>query len=126
MALDRLLIDAPILANMKFVHWYEKPLEKIRIHLKAMISLETIFWRRGQIQNLMIFLQIQKKRNRMQKQADDLVTSIVSGKNSGVEKLLYDTIVVGVNGRVMVRYYEQGSYELLQKTYFYGNNSWNY
>ena len=46
MALDRLLIDAPILANMKFVHWYEKPLEKDKDPFESDDFLETIFWRR--------------------------------------------------------------------------------
>lgn len=48
-----------------------------------------------------------------------MVTSIVSGKKT-VELKNYYTILLlsGVNGRVMVRYYEQGSYELLQKNIF--------
>ena len=120
MALDRLLIDAPILANMKFVHWYEKPLEKDKDPFESDDFLGNDFLEEGIDTKFDdIFTNTKETEQNAKKQADDLVTSIVSGKKT-VELKNYYTILLlsGVNGRVMVRYYEQGSYELLQKNIF--------
>ncbi|MFR8647081.1 MAG: type I-C CRISPR-associated protein Cas8c/Csd1 [Roseburia faecis] len=120
MALDRLLIDAPILANMKFVHWYEKPLEKDKDPFESDDFLGNDFLEEGTDTKFDdIFTNTKETEQNAKKQADDLVTSIVSGKKT-VELKNYYTILLlsGVNGRVMVRYYEQGSYELLQKNIF--------
>lgn len=109
-ALDALLSEAPVLAGMKFVHWYDKPLpaqeDQMMLLLGAGIAdeedesdgIEPPAANEAQIRLA----------------ADELVRSVESGKPAHeLPNLYYILLLSGVNGRVMVRAYQQGNYREL-------------
>lgn len=117
-ALDTLLKDAPSLAGMKFVHWYDKPLSK-----PSMDPLTPVF---GDLlseedeaedeetevltQNDDKFAVIQARRD-----ADRLVESVKSGQAvTDLPNRYFILLLSGAGGRVMVRQFAQGSYEGLK------------
>ena len=117
-ALDTLLKDAPSLAGMKFVHWYDKPLSK-----PSMDPLTPVF---GDLLseedeaedeetevltlNDVKFAAIQARRD-----ADRLVESVKSGQAvTDLPNRYFILLLSGAGGRVMVRQFAQGSYEGLK------------
>lgn len=111
-AMDHLLEHAPVLANMKFVHWYEKNIEDDSDPI-----LGANFLGITMVGNVNVEEEVSEDdRNReagiAELQASELVKSVTTG-----EKIPQYTICLlsGVNGRVMIRQYERGSYEKLQK-----------
>lgn len=113
-ALDYLLQKAPVMANMKFVHWYD---QKISEEEDPVLSANFLGIDLSVDENEEI-LEEDKKREAeaAEFQATKLVESIKTGEK--IPRLLNQYTIVlltGVNGRVMVRQYEHGSYEELQK-----------
>ena len=113
-ALDTLLKEAPPLAGMKFVHWYDKPLPKDTID-----PLPPIF---GSLlpeeedeedspepeDDRSILVQARRE-------ADALVCSVESGQAvTALPNRYYILLLSGAGGRVMVRQFTQGSYEELK------------
>lgn len=112
-ALDALIADAPVLAGMKFVHWYDEPVPPeedclIRFNLGADADEEDAPEEETPLQ----------RRQRVaaaKKAADEVVLSVKSGQHTApLQNHYHILLLTGVNGRVMVRRYEQGRYETLQ------------
>ena len=117
-ALDTLLKDAPSLAGMKFVHWYDKPLSK-----PSMDPLTPVFGdllseedeaEDEETEVLTLnddkFAVIQARRD-----ADRLVESVKSGQAvTDLPNRYFILLLSGAGGRVMVRQFAQGSYEGLK------------
>ncbi len=109
-ALDNLLVDAPILAGMKFVHWYDKPLEEEE-DLLGQIFAGAFMDEEAEDAEA---LPPPTNPNEARRQADNLVRSVKTG--TAVHELphLYNILLLsGVGGRVMVRSYQQGNYREL-------------
>lgn len=117
-ALDTLLKDAPALAGMKFVHWYDKPLSRPSLDLLTPVfgnllseeddvedeDTEALFPEDEASEVL------QARRN-----ADRLVESVKSGQAvTDLPDRYFILLLSGAGGRVMVRQFTQGSYEELK------------
>ena len=115
-ALDHLLEKAPVLANMKFVHWYEHDIEKENDPILSANFLE-INMPDDEDAELEISETDKKRKARIaETQASKLVQSVTTGEKLPALSNQYIIFLLsGVNGRVMVRQYEQGSYEELKK-----------
>lgn len=115
-ALDHLLEHAPVLANMKFVHWYEQNIED-----NSDPILGANFLGITMAENVDVEEEISEDdRTREAKiaeiQASKLVESVTTGeKIPSLSNQYTICLLSGVNGRVMIRQYERGSYEKLQK-----------
>lgn len=113
-ALDDLLAKAPALAGMKFVHWYDKPLPPKTDGLITLLLPESAEDDSEDEENDPLILQ--QNSAIANKQADELVGSPHTGQHATPLSNRYHILLLtGANGRVMVRRYEQGSYETLQK-----------
>ena len=100
-ALDELLKSAPVLSGMKFVHWYDKPVDAGRDCMDEDGDAEP---ERAPDVNV----------SQVRQQADAVVGAVKSGAPvHELPNLYYILLLSGVNGRVMVRSYEEGSYERL-------------
>lgn len=108
-ALDTLLSDSPILAGMKFVHWYSKSLEKEDDLLAGLFD----DWSEDDETEEEEAVDESIARN----QANDLVKSVHSGERVMLDSDIqyYILMLSGVNGRVMIRRYEMGNYSELRK-----------
>ena len=123
-AMDYLLKDAPVLANMKFAHWYEQAVEKENDPIMSENFLGLDF---GEVSEHEIEKPSEEEKIREARIAEvkaaNLVKSIKTGEEATHLSNRYTILLLtGVNGRVMVRQYEQGSYEELQKNI----DLWNY
>jgi len=113
-ALDALIADAPVLAGMKFVHWYDKPVPPeedclISFNLGADANAEDEPDEETPLQHRQMIAAAEKS-------ADDLIRSVESGQHSApLQNRYHILLLTGVSGRVMIRRYEQGRYETLQK-----------
>ena len=115
-ALDHLLKNAPVLANMKFVHWYE---QDVAVENDPVLSANFLGI------NMLVDdeedeeISAEEKKNKArssEKQASKLIKSVKTGEKIPHLLSQYTIILLsGVNGRVMVRQYEHGSYEELQR-----------
>ena len=115
-ALDHLLEHAPVLANMKFVHWYEQNIEDnsdpiLGANFLGITMAENIDADEDISEN------DRKREARVAElQASKLVKSIATGeKIPSLSNQYTICLLSGVNGRVMIRQYERGLYEKLQK-----------
>ena len=115
-AMDHLLEHAPVLANMKFVHWYEKNIEDDSDPI-----LGANFLGITMVGNVNVEEEVSEDdRNReagiAELQASELVKSVTTGeKIPSLSNQYTICLLSGVNGRVMIRQYERGSYVKLQK-----------
>lgn len=102
-ALDDLLKDAPVLAGMKFVHWYDKPLSQDEEDkLVALFGGEPAE-------------EEEADPNEARALADALVSSLDSGgRAAALPNEYFILLLSGAGGRVMLRHYERGSYQALQ------------
>ena len=109
-ALDELLKSAPVLSGMKFVHWYDKPDDAGRDCMDVLFPV--VFEdedgdaepERAPDVNV----------SQARQQADAVVGAVKSGAPvHELPNLYYILLLSGLNGRVMVRSYEEGSYERL-------------
>ena len=108
-ALDDLLQDAPVLAGMKFVHWYDKPIPQEEDELFS-------FFGGGPME------EDEADPNEARALADTLVSSLDSGSwAAALPNEYFILLLSGAGGRVMLRHYERGSYQALQKAL----SAWN-
>lgn len=112
-ALDSLLVDAPILAGMRFVHWYDADIPPEDDPLQT--SPDFGDWDLGDDDEETSAERQRKERDAAQR-ATRLVNSVRSGERDVVlGRVRYHILLLsGVGGRVMIRRYEQGNYEQLQ------------
>lgn len=109
-ALDELLKGAPVLAGMKFVHWYDKPIDA------GCDCIDALFPAIFEDEDGDAGPEPEPVVNTAQarRQADAIVGAVKSGAPAHeLPNLYYILLLSGVNGRVMVRSYEEGSYERL-------------
>ena len=112
-ALDSLLADAPILAGMKFVHWYDADIQPEDDPFQT--SPDFGDWDLGDDEE-----ETPAERQRKERAENDKATQLVNSVRSGerdvvLGKVRYHILLLsGVGGRVMVRRYEQGDYKQLQ------------
>lgn len=113
-ALDDLIDGAPILAGMKFVHWYDQdiPEEKDPIANTFGNSSDG----ENYTEEMAPEEQIQHE-NEARSAANALIESVRSGESAFLsENVMYHILLLsGVNGRVMIRRYDTGNYKDLQK-----------
>ena len=107
-ALDHLLETAPVLAGMKFVHWYDRSIDAaddvIEEAFTATVADEDDEEEEPSAPNP----------HQAREQADALVNSVITGEAPhDLPNLYYILLLSGVNGRVMVRVYQRGNYEQL-------------
>ena len=110
-ALDELLTDAPVLAGMKFVHWYDRPVETPQdvIHQAFGAAIPDEEDAEGETAP-----PADPDRCQARREATALIDSVKTGHTvHTLPNMYYILLLSGVNGRVMVRAYQQGNYQLL-------------
>ncbi len=117
-ALDTLLKDAPPLAGMKFVHWYDKPLSKHSPDPLPPIFGSMLPEEDGEDEENDEAFSSEDEQAvtwQAQRDADRLVQSVESGQAvTDLPNRYYILLLSGAGGRVMVRHFSQGSYEELK------------
>ena len=115
-ALDHLLKKAPVLANMKFVHWYEQDVaaENDPVLSANFLGINMLV---DDEEDEEVSVEEKKSKTRSaENQASKLIKSVKTGEKIPHLPSQYTIVLLsGVNGRVMVRQYEHGSYEELQR-----------
>lgn len=109
-ALDELLQGAPVLAGMKFVHWYDRPLPSKKDELQKLISPfddeEDEEGEDAQEQEV--------NNDAARANADKIVKSIYDATPvHELPDMYYILLLSGAGGRIMVRSYQNGNYALL-------------
>ena len=128
-ALDTLLKDAPPLAGMKFVHWYDKPLAKPSLDpltpmFGNMLSEED---EDEENEESLSPENEQAAIRQARRDADRLVESVESGQAvTDLPNRYYILLLSGANGRVMVRQFVQGSYAELKASLDRCMPTWNW
>ena len=122
-ALDTLLKDAPSLAGMKFVHWYDKPLSRQSLDplppvFGSMLSDEDEEEEEEEENEETEALSPEEEKTAViqaRREADRLVASVESGQTvTDLPSRYFILLLSGAGGRVMVRQFSQGSYEELK------------
>ena len=119
--LDKLLETAPTLAGMKFVHWYDAELSEEEDPIKTMPDFGWGFFDEDEEKDALSEqeqrLEQMEKEIQARRNADSVVKSVLSGsREAALGKTHYFILLLtGVNGRIMVRRYERGNYEDLQR-----------
>lgn len=116
---DQVVPIAPSFAGIKFVHWYDEPiaLEEDAIQ-RDLIDFEDEDDEEDDDELTEAEQQAQERQREAQANAaaDRLVKSVQTGEHAPKLNNRYHILLLsGANGRVMVRHYENGSYETLQK-----------
>ena len=116
---DQVVPIAPIFAGIKFLHWYDEPigLEEDAIQ-RDLIDFEDEDDEEDDDELTEAEQQAQERQREAQANAaaDRLVKSVQTGEHAPKLNNRYHILLLsGANGRVMVRHYENGSYETLQK-----------
>lgn len=115
-ALDHLLKKAPILANMKFVHWYEQDIAAEDDPVLSANFLGINMLMDDEEDEEVSEEEKKRKARSAENQASKLIKSVKTGEKIPHLHSQYTIVLLsGVNGRVMVRQYEHGSYEELQR-----------
>lgn len=112
-ALDDLLTNAPVLAGMKFVHWYDKPVAAKDDKCEALFG-STIPDEEEDDEDDEADTPPEDNPLQARRQADALIGSAKTG--APVHELpsrYYILLLSGAGGRVMVRAYEEGNYRQL-------------
>ena len=121
LALDDLLKDAPILAGMKFVHWYggEVPADPILMEDFDLFAGSGIDWaddpedtKEDEKDEAEARREAVRRERDARVQADALVESVRSGEHTVLDAgIRYHILLLsGVGGRIMIRRYETGDY----------------
>lgn len=111
-ALDELISDAPILCGMKFVHWYDRDIEKTDDPFfdDNLLGLGFGGDEEAEEENL------EETELQARKKADRVIHAVQSGKTAPTLDAIYHILLLsGVGGRVMVRRYEMGEYKNLRE-----------
>ena len=138
-ALDSLLKEAPILSNMKFVHWYdceigreEDPIyqcgdfdflketddKSVSQESQTTVSNTLNLFQDDDDEEEEQLTEIEKREIEISavKNADKLIKSVESGKRiASLDSTYYILLLSGVGGRIMIRRYMRGKYADLQK-----------
>ena len=115
-ALDHLLEHAPVLANMKFVHWYEQNIEDNSDPILGANFLGITMAENVDVEEDISEDDRTRAARIAEIQASKLVKSVTTGeKIPSLSNQYTICLLSGVNGRVMIRQYERGSYVKLQK-----------
>lgn len=119
-ALDHLLSRSPILAGMKFVHWYDRDIPQVQDPVFNLTDITLPEEDDEDIDEVDTHdgsgAQDKGYRNQAAADATRLVGTIESGEQAfPLPSLYYILLLSGVNGRVMVRRFEKGSYQELEK-----------
>lgn len=115
-ALEDLLKRAPKLANMKFVHWYNQKISAPNDPILDGNFLGIEIPDNNKEAKVASVKNVQKVARKAENEASKLIKSIESGEKSPNLSCQYTIILLtGVNGRIMVRQYENGSYEELKR-----------
>lgn len=117
-ALDTLLKDAPPLAGMKFVHWYDKPLSGPSMDLLTPVFGSLLSEEDEVEEEETEILSPEDDKSAIiqaRRDADRLVESIESGQAvTDLPNRYFILLLSGAGGRVIVRQFSQGSYEELK------------
>lgn len=116
-ALDSLLVDAPILCGMKFVHWYDRDIDRRDDPFFSINLFGSDQDDEGDDEDVddeeYTAAEVESE---AQKNANLVIESIQSGDTPPSLDAIYHILLLsGVGGRVMVRCYEQGQYEQLRQ-----------
>lgn len=112
-ALDNLLKDAPVLAGMKFVHWYDKPLSKS--DQDPILPLFGTLDSEEEEEDTWEEEPDDATAQQARRDADTLVQSVKSGQAvTELPNRYFILLLSGAGGRVIVRQFMQGSYEALK------------
>ena len=115
-ALDHLLKKSPVLANMKFVHWYEQDVAAENDPVLSANFLGINILVDDEEDEEVSEEEKKRKARSAENQASKLIKSVKTGEKIPHLPSQYTIVLLsGVNGRVMVRQYEHGSYEELQR-----------
>ena len=116
---------APIYAGMKFLHWYDFSLAMEEDPIRQSIQGDNADDEDdddddGEEEEALTPAQLEEERRYKERaarrKADAVVESISSGQmHSRIEGEYHIMLISGNNGRAMVRRYEHGSYEMLQR-----------
>ena len=118
----------PVYAGMKFVHWYDEKINPTDDKLAEVFNTQdepeedNMF---DAIASDDAYDDVEEEHNEesfarlnmdAREHADKLISSPVSGEQvSQLPQVYHILLISGANGRAMVRHYEQGKYETLQK-----------
>lgn len=114
-ALDSLLKEAPVLSNMKFVHWYDYEVEREE---DPIYQCGDFFQSADEDDDEEEETDIDRRKKEISavKNADKLIESVESGEQKAVlNSTYYILLLSGVGGRIMIRRYIRGKYADLQK-----------
>lgn len=112
-ALDDLLTDAPALAGMKFVHWYDKPVAAKDDKCEALFG-STIPDEEEDDEDDEADTPPEDNPLQARRQADALIGSAKTGAPvHDLPNSYYILLLSGVGGRVMIRSYQEGNYRQL-------------
>ena len=112
-ALDDLLTGAPVLAGMKFVHWFDKPIEAEDDKLEQLFANMTLD-EDAEDEDDRADEPPDINSGQVRLQADALVNSVKTGAPvHDLPNLYYILLLSGVGGRVMIRSYQEGNYQKL-------------
>lgn len=115
-ALDSLLKEAPVLSNMKFVHWYDFEIERAEDPICQYADFGFSADEDDDEEEELTDLEKKQKESAAVKNADKLIQSVESGKQMPeLNSTYYILLLSGVGGRIMIRRYMRGKYEDLQK-----------
>lgn len=115
---------APIFSGIKFLHWYDEPIgwkeDEVRKTFSGADEAENEDEEEDDEEDELSEeeqqAQLQEEQQRAIDAADELVKSVQTGEHAPKLNNRYHILLLsGANGRVMVRHYESGSYETLQK-----------
>lgn len=109
--LEKLVASAPVIAGTKFVYWYKEPLPKDKDYdlLSAIIAPVTSDEKEGDEQSEDEYTEIIAMQN-----AKKLIESFKKGEYPNqLNNRYYILSLSGAGGRVMIRSYQEGSYEQL-------------
>ena len=107
-ALDELLKKAPVLSGMKFVHWYDKPVEA---ECDCIDSIICSAFNDEDDEDADLRQEPDVDPKLARDQANEHIASVKAGTTvHDLPNLYYILLLSGVGGRVMVRSYEVGNY----------------
>lgn len=115
---------APIFSGIKFLHWYDEPIgwkeDEVRKTFSGADEAENEDEEEDDEEDELSEeeqqAQLEEEKRRAIDSADKLVKSVQTGECAHKLNNRYHILLLsGANGRVMVRHYESGSYETLQK-----------
>ena len=124
-ALDKLLEDAPIVAGMKFVHWYDAELSDEEDPIRMVPDFDWNFFDEEPEEKEEPDEEPNEEPDEEQqmereidarRQADTLVNSVQTGERAVAlgKTHYYILLLSGVGGRIMIRRYERGNYQDLK------------